>query len=536
MARNKAKKKAPLKVAVFDFETDPFEHGCEIRPFAAGFYDGERYLDFWGADCVEQMLAFLETEEPLMLYAHNGGKFDFMLMVDRLSNPIKIINGRIVQAALKQHTLRDSFAIIPQALGSFDKGEIDYRLMHHTRREANRADILEYLARDCESLYKLVSAFNERFGPKLTIASTAMTALKKVQPVQQFGPGHDEIFRQFYFGGRCQFFAQGVIRSRRHWKVYDVNSMYPHVMRDFDHPKGSQYVWTRNLDNALASARPFFAHIEATNDQALPSRDPRTGGLTFGTAHGEFFATGHELRASLLTGRVRVLRVHGVWVCAESQRFSEFVDHWIDQKIQAEIAGDKTGRVFAKLILNSSYGKWAQNPADFKDWHIRRAGDPWPRDMELYEDGGSYEIWRKPNPSTWGFYDVAVAASITSASRAVLLHALESARRPVYCDTDSIIAEDLPLDLHPTRLGAWKTEAKGTRIAIAGKKLYALFNGREPVKWASKGVRVAPEIIEKVAKGETYLWRKESPTLKLSGEQLFLSRQIQKSEILAKPF
>ena len=38
-------------IAVIDFETDPFEHGIVPRPFAAGFYDGSRYLQFWGDDC-----------------------------------------------------------------------------------------------------------------------------------------------------------------------------------------------------------------------------------------------------------------------------------------------------------------------------------------------------------------------------------------------------------------------------------------------------------------------------------------------------
>ena len=50
------KKKAPARVAVIDLETDPFKHGRLPAPFAAGFFDGETYQDFWGADCCEQLL------------------------------------------------------------------------------------------------------------------------------------------------------------------------------------------------------------------------------------------------------------------------------------------------------------------------------------------------------------------------------------------------------------------------------------------------------------------------------------------------
>jgi hypothetical protein len=527
------RKKPKFEVAVFDCETDPFEAGSEIAPFAIGFYDGARYLEGWGPQCVESFLAFLETEAPLVLYAHNGGKFDFLFLAEHLRNPLKIINGRIVKARIGEHELRDSFAIMPVPLAAHDKGTIDYALFHRDRRDAHRADILEYLARDCESLYALVTAFNDRFGRKLTVASTAMQQLRKHHEFITLGPSHDARFRPYYFGGRCQHFETGKLAGD--WKVYDVNSMYPFVMKAFDHPIGPEYVWTRDLDAALAQDKPFFARVSGINHQGLPVRV--SSGLTFEQTDGEFWTCSHELAPAIRSGRFVVKSVHEILIPETTIRFDAFVDAFVADKLAAEAAGDKAGRIFAKLMLNSAYGKFAQNPEDFKDWHIRHRGEPLPRDpWELYEDAGEWDIWRKPNPGAWGYFDCAVAASITSAARSVLLDALLAARRPVYCDTDSIICESLPLDLDQSRLGAWKLEAQGDTLHIAGKKLYALYDGAKCVKHASKGVRVAPEVIARVAAGEDYLWKSEAPSISLIGSQRFIERKITRTKNAVRQF
>src|SRR5262245_7368009 len=95
-------------LAVIDLETDPFEFGATLEPFAAGVWiQGEGYFDFWGPQCVYRALAFLALiERPLIVYAHNGGKFDFFFLLQHLDNPIKIINGRIVRAKFGRHEFR----------------------------------------------------------------------------------------------------------------------------------------------------------------------------------------------------------------------------------------------------------------------------------------------------------------------------------------------------------------------------------------------------------------------------------------------
>lgn len=546
-------------LAVIDLETDPFEFGAVLAPFAAGcLIEGHGYVHFWGDQCTDRLMSFLaDWPEPLVVYAHNGGKFDFYFLLEHLENPVKVIHGRVARAKFRQHEFRDSYCILPTSLQSFDKGTIDYRKLKRAEREANRAEILAYLRQDCEELFRLVKAFREQFGDKLTIAGTAMAELQKDHPQTFLGPGHDARFREFYFGGRVEFFAQGVLRGR--WRVFDVNSMYPSVMRNAWHPQGRDYLTTLRPELTAHGWirgypwRLYFAEVEGVNHGALPVRTK--DGLSFQQREGVFHTTSHELVAAIRLGRFEVRRVNWAMLPDAVQRFDTFVDRWAARKLAAEKAGDAVGRYFAKTIPNSSYGKFGQDPSTYQDYFlelfaqcrvwtdVQREGVRGMRvkwadgreefkagEWDFYESHPAYRVYRKPAAGFGAYRDVAIAASITSAARAVLMRALAAARRPVYCDTDSIICEGLGAGApqHPSALGAWKLEAKGDRIAVAGKKLYALFDGRECVKAASKGVKITPQEIERVAKGGEVLWQSDAPNFSLLHGVRYVQRRVKR--------
>lgn len=533
--RTKKRKEAP-EVAVLDFETDPFLYGRVPEPFACGVLWRGIYADFYGKECAQKAVDYLHSiTVPLIVYAHNGGKFDFFFLWKALDNPIKIVNGRIIKARLGIHELRDSWAILPFALARYKKTEIDYAKFEPEMREQHRTEILNYLHDDCCDLMELCEAFVKRFGFRLTIAGTAMRELNSIHEQESCNENHDTRFRPFYFGGRVECFESGVVSDD--FKVYDVNSMYPSVMRNCDHPIGAKYLtlknprldmngWIEGYENCM-----FFATVEGLNFGALPSRNERTGGLSFGLLHGMFETTSHELRTAIDLGKFKVDRVLTALIPLTVQRFDEFVDTFSGEKIAAKKAGDKIGEIFAKLIQNSAYGKFGQDPSEFKEYFIcirgvhSSPGEPW----ELEESTDRWSIWSKPSPQK-RFYDVAIAASVTSAARAVLMRAIANANRPVYCDTDSIVCKGLTnVNLDEYELGAWKLEAIGDRMAIAGKKLYALFNGDSPVKWASKGTKLSPGEILKVAQGEDVLWQSDAPNFSLKRATKFVARVSKKT-------
>lgn len=529
------------KIAVVDTETDPFIYGQVPQPFVVGFYDGTRYLTFWGDDCREKFIEFLRSEsEPFLIYAHNGGKFDFFFFVEFLEDHLHIQNGRIVKCFIGQHELRDSYSIIPVALDKFEGvnkkqalTENDYLLkFRRESREAYRHFILDYLRADCLALYDGVNAFRVEFGDKLTIGSTAMKELKKFHQFEVGGSNYDSDFRQYYFGGRNQCFASGIIKGD--YKIFDVNSMYPFVMRDFQHPVSTSY----NV-NVKLTPRTTFARIIADSDGCLPIRTKT--GLDFTQKSGEFFACIHEINAGLETGTLRIQRIKHTIEHTTTKTFAEFVDHFYEKRLQAKARRLGMLEIFYKTILNSSYGKFAQNPMHYKDYQITDGSPPQdacqlpcafyikqetcPYHWTIHAMNAGYTIWSKPSASK-SFFNVATAASITSAARAVLLRGLAAAVDPLYCDTDSIIARQLHVEIDSKKLGAWKIEATGSELAIAGKKLYAVVQGDKSVKHASKGARISGAEVFAIARGENLSVTNPVPHFKIDGKHGFTRRTL----------
>lgn len=537
-----AKKEKP-KLAVIDFETDPFKYGRIPKPFAAGFYDGEIYREFWGDNCVNYLVDFIGTlESKYIIYAHNGGKFDFFFLLEYLQNPLKIINGRITKAGFCGiHELRDSYAILPIPLKAYQKDEIDYACFEKEKRESYKADILHYLAGDCEYLYELVSAFVERFGTKLTIGGTAMGKLREVCPFPAGNEMHDTKFRPFYFGGRVQCFEGGIIDGD--FKIYDVNSMYPDRMKNCIHPVGRGYACPPNpritKDGKLQGfgSRPYFARIVASNKGAFPTRTKH--GLSFEFSEGEFFTTSHEIQIALRYGLTKIKEVKEAFVPQQLISFGDYVDIYSAEKIAAKESGDRIKEIFSKLLLNSAYGKFAQNPDNYYDYRIigdigELSREEWAA-WDLFEAHGNYQIWRKKSEAK-SYFDVATAASITGASRAKLLEGLALSKRPIYCDTDSIVCESFHGETDNSKLGAWKMEGKANTLAIAGKKLYAAFEGEECIKLASKGARLSPNDILELCKGRVINWTNDAPSFSLSHAPNFVSRNITKRIDAPKKF
>ena len=517
-------------ILTMDFETDPFKHGVRVYPFACGLYDGQNFDSVWSPDCAVRMVKRLsKLLTPSIIYMHNGGRFDIFFIMQALEREMVVINGRITRAWCGIHEIRDSYAILPFALSAYKKDDIKIEKLERECRELHRVEILSYLRGDCVYLHELVTAFHAEFGDYLTIGSASMNQLMKFHgrefQMKIGAQSHDKTFRsQFFFGGRVQCFESGIIHKP--FKIYDVNSMYPFVMKNFRHPMGASDIdRTVNKDTAfiVAEGRQTGPH------GSLPIRN-RQGGIDFTEAYGTFAMSRHEWDAAEQTKTFRPTRVIKTYGFDEWISFGEFVEHFYNARMKAKADDDKIHLLFYKLILNSAYGKFAQNPDNFQDYkitHGQRLPEPWQE--HFIHNEGEYVIWKK-GVERHSYYNVAIGASITGAARSVLIHALSTSNGAIYCDTDSLIVTgEFPARLEETELGAWKLEASGDRIAIAGKKLYACFDGDKCVKKATKGARISPAEIEDVARGETVTFSKDAPTFKLDGSIQWIERRIRKT-------
>lgn len=521
-------------LGTLDFETDPFVHGRVPYPFACGIYfsDANHYA-LWEPDIIEQTVRRLRKLPPCTLYAHNGGKFDFHYLIEE-SNPGGIIirNGRVVEMQIGDVTLKDSWPLMCFPLEQYRKTKIDYRKFEANRRGKNKAEIISYMIDDCRDLLTLLTGFKAIVGDKDTIASASFYQMRKLGiDIITTNEEHDEMFRPFYYGGHTEAFRCGVFKGN--FKYVDINSAYPYAMLS-EHPSGTDYRLYKRIQSV---AGQDFIRCMAESQGALPLR-ANDGSLTFPrTKSAEFAVTGWEILAGMASKTVKIKKLIEVWRPQNTISFRPFVEKFYAMKAKAKANGDKIGELAYKYSLNAPYGKFAQNPRDFKEYILIGYGfDPNTKDNEdewTWEgDFGGVSLWWKPSYDGHGFYDVCTSASITGYTRAHWWRGFCASKGVLYGDTDSMICESSKVPLG-SRLGQWKKEAcpvcgKSDRVIearIGGKKLYGIKFACKHTIIHSKGARLSWAEMLDVCNGKTVKWSNAAPSFSLSGPH-FIERNI----------
>lgn len=565
-------------IAVLDFETDPFDDKLksEILPFVCELYSDQfGSIVIWDDDFDTFILKVVTAIESLpnayTIYAHNGGKFDYLFLVRHLRGAVKFKGRAIMSCRIGNHELRDSLHILPEKLAAWKKDHFDYSKMIRASRAKFRDEILSYLHSDCVYLFDIIKSFTQEFGLKISIGQAAFSELKKsYKNVAMLGGSkyadvQDDFLRRYFFGGRVECIGgRGIFDSREgrgDYKLYDVNSMYPHIMADFAHPIGNEYNWRRGD----ISEDTVFIDVECENAGAFVSRKA-TNELDAAPEHGfgRYYVTKWEYDVAIKYGLIDNVNIIGVVDNALRSNFSKFIIPMYDrrrhgktemerlrilgQEDSTEFEELKKQDLFLKYLLNNSYGKFCQNPRNFKEYYYTDAGERPPQDwMEFLKEcddetahkyrmpierADDFAIWAKPSPGR-RFNNVGTGASITGAARAMLLENIQLSRDPIYCDTDSIICRELPVTSDVAKLGAWKHEATFDRVIVAGRKLYACEvqgypDGHEKrIKIRSKGATgLKWQDFEAMLDGIIIDTINKAPTISKTGHQEYMRRKI----------
>ena len=483
-----------------------------------------------------------------IIYAHNGGKFDFLYLFDEIGpqncrscrgdkpgEPM-MINSRIAAFKFGLAEFRDSWLLVPTPLAAFNKTEIDYEKFKTANRDKHKKEIIRYLKDDLKDLFNYVVAMISRHGNGLTIAGRTFAILKErfgLTPVRT-NETYDANFRRFYYGGRCQFFKLGEIPFKT--KYVDINSAYPNAMQS-QHPFGSDFSFRSTYPKKTDVFERSFFKVIAESDDALPFRNPKTKAIEYGQRTGEFFATGWEIQAGLDTGKLKLKKLLGCYTFRKTENFSAYVNHFYNDRLDAKACGDNTRSLIDKLVMNSLYGRFALNPREFRDVRIVDYDEPetdgWDCLVEFEEKG--YKILGKKRPVFGNaFFNVATAASITGHVRAFMLRSLNSVTDPVYCDTDSIICRETGNLKLGKNLGQWDLESEFTQLFVAGKKLYAGQTKKGDWKTASKGVRLSHQEIIRVSKGEEVEFSFDAPNLSLLSNIRFTKRRVNRDDLRSR--
>ena len=411
---------------------------------------------------------------------------------------IRILKGK---RALK---ILNSFAIIPKPLADFTK-------MFNLKYEKPGLDDLKLRNKlDCIMLYEGLQRFFAATTKGMTVSQISLKLYAKHsnrKGIFQAGELED-IGRLGYYGGRVEVFNFNPQKV----KVYDINSLYPTVMRNNLYPINMR-VEKPNLD-ILDKELFYVKAVIDIEEQFIPPLPIKFNNkLIFPTGRIEGWFYSPEL--NLVKNNVIEIKEAYSFEC--DYLFKSFVDHYWRLRKELKEQGNGLESVY-KLILNSLYGKFAQKRE--KETLIRQE-EPEPGCVELFE-GIYFKTAMVKSKSQW--INPFISGFITSYARAYLYKFL--AQDVAYCDTDSVFItsnRSLPVG---NELGEFKLEAEGMFYPLA-PKVYYLDNDKKPIAKAKglsrlllKNVKSYQEFFDLIRNNEIEIYMQPKEAIRRTGNYL----------------
>ena len=323
----------------------------------------------------------------------------------------------------------------------------------------------------------------------------------------------DSFIRRSYFGGIVYKNSELVdsLEGDICGLVYDVNSLYPSVMRARLLPYGFPLSFNGDYNKSDIDKKEYPLYFQEIRVKKfhikhgfIPNIQIRNSQNFNGTVYAKsnkyidydgkekyeecnFVFTNVQLDYFLKSYDVEGIDyIRGVAFQGSYGIFDRYIDTFMEMKKN----GKGAVRATAKLFLNSLYGKFGMNP--IKEEKIIDYQDKTFSTISTDNDGNKLDYLDK------GVF-IAMASFITSYAREVLLTSIEKVYdRFLYCDTDSIhiTGYEIPnIVIHDKNLGAWKLEGKFTKAKYIGAKRYAEYIDN---KWDIKCCGLSRDIMEKI--------------------------------------
>lgn len=469
---------------------------------------------------------------PLTVYFHNFSRFDGIILLKHLvchhNYQLKPLmrNSRLYEVSVysnkrKLFRFRDSLNLLPGKLVSLaqnlcpnlgTKGSIDHSNIKLSNLLDQQEQLLDYMKQDIRLLGGVMvkaqeiymKLYNIDIERELTHSSLALKLFRtkyldsNIFHIHIPNRNEDSFIRRGYYGGHVDAY----LPYGENLKYYDVNSLYPFVMKEFPMPDGPP-VWHRNLEGQ--DLNNLFGFIEAyvecpktIKKPFLPYRgDDR---LIFPTGRfvGVYFS--EELKYARQIGYT-VIPISGYLFKKKESPFKEFVSSLYESRLEAKKDGNEALSYVYKIIMNSLYGRFGINPKStttelcdenrYKE--LIRHSDLIFCDMisnkkyivayHSNTDKG-YDYWNPPKNSA-----VQIAAAITAYAR-IYMYPFISRDDCFYTDTDSVVlGGTLPADWIDSSIGKFKLENSCSEGVFLGPKVYCIVDddGNEIIKYKGQG-------------------------------------------------
>lgn len=518
-----------------DFETTTQEEDCRVWAWAVCEVGNPDF--FQHGNNIDSFFRFMKNCENATFYFHNlkfDGEFLFVWLFE---NGFKHVLNRKDEATKTFTTLisdsgqfysikiifekkgkktvyaqiYDSLKILPFSVAEIAKGfnlpisklEIDYTAKREIGHKLTQTEI-DYIRNDVDIVARALKVLFDQDLKKMTQGSNALHDYKETVGKKNFErwfpePDYDYDVRQSYKGGFTYLNPIYKDVNLGEGIVLDVNSLYPWVMHDCKLPYGDPVFFKGKYEEdklydlyvqmftcQFELKEGYIPTVQLKNNlsfiptEYLTSSEDEEVTMCMTSIDLELFLEHYE---------VYNVEWHSGWKFKSTTGlFSDYIDKWMNVKIESTKNGNKSMRTLAKLMLNALYGKFALNP------NVRSKIPYYDNGMIRYTMGE--KEMRKPLYIPVGTFITAWARhkTITSAQKVYPMF--------VYADTDSLhlnlklpeqlsnmsnkelenlTTEDLqeygvPLPddfiVDPVALGAWKIESRFTRARFLRQKSY----------------------------------------------------------------
>lgn len=464
---------------------DNFMKWCRLQPKATLYFHN---LKFDGEFIIHWLLSH-KFQHKKNKRNNRPNTFNTLISDKGMFYSIEIIWDNEIKPGTNNRTkIYDSLKVLPFSVDkvakAFDlpisKLKIDYDEYREPGHILTQQEV-DYIKNDVAIIAKALPHLFEQKLNKMTQGSNALADYKKVIGKKHFEKWFpildyevDKQIRQSYKGGFTYLNPIFKEKDLDRGIVLDVNSLYPSVMYDCLLPYGEPVAFTGRYKKD--TDYPLYTQMISCSFRIKKNHIPTIqikNNLAFRPTEYLENSNGEEIVLTLCNPDLYLFLQHydvfnlewlGGWKYkASSGMFTKYIDKWYKIKEQATIEGNEPLRTLAKLMLNALYGKFGTNPNV--------------RSKIPYLDENGLVKYKLGEKETRDPVYIPVATFVTSYARNKTISSAQKVYdRFVYADTDSLhlIGTDIPecLDVHQSRLGAWKHESTFEKARFLRQKTY----------------------------------------------------------------
>ncbi|KAG6467625.1 hypothetical protein ZIOFF_074522 (mitochondrion) [Zingiber officinale] len=417
------------------------------------------------------------------VYFHNFARFDGLFLLKHLASFHKDFK---IKQLIREHRLyelkiylgerhlsrfRDSCTLLPRSLAELAhtfcpelgfKGSINHEAVNISNLLSLREEYVRYLRQDVLLLGGVMRKAQETYFFKyhidvenvMTMSALSLCIFRThyyepdLFPICTLTKNQDSFIRRGFYGGHSDVY----IPYGENLLYYDMNSLYPHVMKKYSLPCGEPF-WRNNLTKVDLGT--LFGFVEAS---VVCPKELRRPFLPYKSSDTLIFGTGHFV---------------GVYF-SEELKYARGLGLYELRK-EAKKAGFEAMSFILKLCMNSLFGRFGMDPegqvseicsfSRYEELLVQsgfRSADKLDDDVYLVNYRRnirhlSAEEWRPPRNLA-----IQISAAISAYAR-IEMYPFVSREDCFYTDTDSVVlGSPLPDDLISyTELGKFKLEHLG---------------------------------------------------------------------------